>query len=156
MARASSSGHSLSHLRHQTRGPGWQVLGALTTVLVLAPHVTLADGPDRAFLETEELRIVYYDPYEAYLVPHVTQSFLSGLATHERLFDYRPDGRINVFTLDGRFQGQMRTHSHTLVIDGLWALSFAPATATTLNPNWLYFTAGPKDETDGEFGYIMK
>ena len=66
------------------------------------------------------------------------------------------DGHINVFTLDGRFQGQMRTHSHTLVIDGLWALSFAPATATTLNPNWLYFTAGPKDETDGEFGYIMK
>lgn len=41
-----------------------------------------------------------------------------------------------------------------IVIDGLWALSFAPATATGVNPNWLFFAAGPKDEADGLFGYI--
>jgi hypothetical protein len=43
---------------------------------------------------------LYYDPSETYLVPHVTQAFLSGLAAHERLFDYRPDGRINVALQD--------------------------------------------------------
>ncbi len=32
---------------------------------------------------------MYYDPGERYLVPHVIQSFLSGLADNERLFNSR-------------------------------------------------------------------
>jgi len=52
------------------------------------------------FVETEELRIVYLEPGEKHLVPHATQSFLSGLATHERLFHYVPDGRVNVLLQD--------------------------------------------------------
>ena len=51
---------------------------------------------DLRFVETKELRIVYHDPAEAYLVPHAAQGFLSALATHEYLFSYVPDGRINV------------------------------------------------------------
>jgi hypothetical protein len=31
-----------------------------------------------------------------------------------------------------------------------------PATATAVNANRLYFTAGPDDETEGIFGYIVK
>jgi uncharacterized protein (TIGR03118 family) len=66
------------------------------------------------------------------------------------------DGRINVFSTEGLFLGQLQNHNHAIVIDGLWALSFAPATATTIDPMRLYFTAGPKDETDGLFGYLLK
>jgi uncharacterized protein (TIGR03118 family) len=66
------------------------------------------------------------------------------------------DGRINVYTLDGRYQGQLQTHKKTIVIDGLWALSFPPSTATAIDPNRLYFTAGPDDEADGVFGYLIK
>ena len=66
------------------------------------------------------------------------------------------DGRINVYTLDGRYQGQLQTHKKTIVIDGLWALSFPPSTATAIDPNRLYFTAGPNDESDGVFGYLIK
>ena len=66
------------------------------------------------------------------------------------------DGHINAFSLAGDFLGQLQTHNRTIVIDGLWALSFAPATATTIDPKRLYFTAGPKDETDGLFGYLIK
>jgi len=66
------------------------------------------------------------------------------------------DGHINVYSMDGDFLGQLQTHNRTIVIDGLWALSFAPATATTIDPKRLYFTAGPKDETDGLFGYLIK
>ncbi len=66
------------------------------------------------------------------------------------------DGRINAFTTDGDFVGQLRAHGRPLVIDGLWALMFPPATATTIDPNRLYFTAGPDDESDGLFGYIIK
>jgi uncharacterized protein (TIGR03118 family) len=66
------------------------------------------------------------------------------------------DGRINVFTLDGRYQGQLQSQNRTIVIDGLWALSFAPSTATTIDPNRLYFTAGPNKQTDGVYGYLIK
>jgi uncharacterized protein (TIGR03118 family) len=66
------------------------------------------------------------------------------------------DGHINVYSMDGDFLGQLQTHIRAIVIDGLWALSFAPSTATTIDPKRLYFTAGPKDETDGLFGYLIK
>ncbi|HTI92526.1 MAG TPA: TIGR03118 family protein [Puia sp.] len=66
------------------------------------------------------------------------------------------DGRINVFTMDGTYQGQLQSHKRTIVIDGLWALSFPPSTATTVDQNRLYFTAGPDKEEDGLFGYIIK
>ena len=66
------------------------------------------------------------------------------------------DGKINVYTVDGRFQGQLQSKHQTIVIDGLWALGFAPTTATTIDPMRLYFTSGPKDETQGLFGYLVK
>ena len=65
------------------------------------------------------------------------------------------DGHINVFSLSGRFLGQLQTHKHTLVIDGLWSLSFPPASAS-IDPARLYFTAGPDSEQDGLFGYLIK
>jgi uncharacterized protein (TIGR03118 family) len=66
------------------------------------------------------------------------------------------DGRINVFSQQGEFLGQLMSHNKTIVIDGLWALGFPPATATSIDPNRLYFTAGPADEADGIFGYLIK
>jgi hypothetical protein len=66
------------------------------------------------------------------------------------------DGHINVYTLDGHFRGLLQQHKQPIAIDGLWALSFAPTTATTIDPMRLYFTAGPNDETDGLFGYLIK
>ena len=66
------------------------------------------------------------------------------------------DGRINVYDESGNFIGPIRSKNKPLEIDGLWAISFAPVTATTVNPNWLFFAAGPDDEADGLFGYITK
>jgi uncharacterized protein (TIGR03118 family) len=66
------------------------------------------------------------------------------------------DGHINAFDADGHFLGQLRQSGQPIVIEGLWGISFAPATATTINPNWLYFAAGPDDEEEGLFGYITK
>ena len=65
------------------------------------------------------------------------------------------DGKINVFTKDGIFLGHLRSKNKVIEIDGLWALSFAPPTAP-IDPDRLYFTAGPNHETDGLFGYIIK
>ncbi|OQP44482.1 TIGR03118 family protein [Niastella yeongjuensis] len=67
------------------------------------------------------------------------------------------DGYINVYNTKGKFIGQLHgLHGKPLQIEGLWALMFPPATATTVDPNRLYFTAGPDDEMDGLFGYISK
>jgi uncharacterized protein (TIGR03118 family) len=66
------------------------------------------------------------------------------------------DGRINVYSLDGGYLGQLQAQDQPIVIDGLWALSFAPSTATAIDPARLYFTAGPNNETDGLFGYLIK
>lgn len=66
------------------------------------------------------------------------------------------DGRINAYDSDGRFLGQLRKHGEPIEIEGLWAISFAPTTATAVNPNHLFFNAGPDDEEEGLFGYITK
>jgi uncharacterized protein (TIGR03118 family) len=66
------------------------------------------------------------------------------------------DGHINVYDSNGNFQGQLRKSGNPIVIEGLWGLSFPPASATTINPNWLYFAAGPDDEEEGLFGYITR
>ena len=66
------------------------------------------------------------------------------------------DGHINAYSPNGNFLGQLRAHGNPIVIEGLWAISFPPATATSINPNRLYFAAGPDDEEDGLFGYIVK
>jgi hypothetical protein len=65
------------------------------------------------------------------------------------------DGRINAYSLQGQFLGQLQSHNHTIVIEGLWALSFPPTTST-IDQGRLYFTAGPDDEKDGLFGYLIK
>lgn len=66
------------------------------------------------------------------------------------------DGHINAYDATGNFLGPIQAHGKPLVVDGLWAISFAPVTATTIDPNRLYFEAGPNKEIDGLFGYIMK
>jgi uncharacterized protein (TIGR03118 family) len=66
------------------------------------------------------------------------------------------DGRINVFATDGQYLGALQSNKKTIVIDGLWAIGFAPATATSIDPNRLYFTAGPNNQKDGLFGYLIK
>ena len=66
------------------------------------------------------------------------------------------DGHINAYNLDGNFLGQLKSGNDIITIPGLWALSFPPKAATAVDPNRLYFTAGPEDEKDGLFGYITK
>jgi uncharacterized protein (TIGR03118 family) len=64
------------------------------------------------------------------------------------------NGRINAYRSDGKFKGQLRGDKDPISIDGLWAITFVPA-ASTINPGRLYFAAGPADERDGLFGYII-
>jgi uncharacterized protein (TIGR03118 family) len=63
------------------------------------------------------------------------------------------DGRINAFDPAGNFLGQLQNpRGESIKIDGLWSLTFGGALKS--DPDTLYFTAGPNEETDGLFGSI--
>lgn len=67
------------------------------------------------------------------------------------------DGRINIFNMGGHFIGQLQNNGMPLTIDGLWAIDFLKGNASGGNPtDPLYFTAGPKEESHGLFGYLKK
>lgn len=63
------------------------------------------------------------------------------------------DGRINVYDWDGNYQGQLQQGGRPVKIDGLWAID---NTVANTSPRQLYFTAGPRDEADGIFGFLAK
>lgn len=64
------------------------------------------------------------------------------------------DGHINAFDMSGKVLGTLQSNGSTLTIDGLWGISFAPATATAIPANSLFFAAGPSGGTKGLFGYV--
>lgn len=64
------------------------------------------------------------------------------------------DGRINVYSKDGIFAGSLKDmRGRDIIIDGLWAIENNIHNA---DPQFLYFTAGPADESHGLFGYLSK
>ena len=68
------------------------------------------------------------------------------------------DGKINAFDFTGKHYGELQSGGHALVIDGLWAIDFLNGNKpnTGSSTDWLYFTAGPNDESHGLFGYIHR
>jgi len=52
----------------------------------------------------------------------------------------------------------LQSGSHALVIEGLWAIDFLNGNILGKgnSTQWLYFTAGPDDESHGVFGYLHK
>jgi uncharacterized protein (TIGR03118 family) len=67
------------------------------------------------------------------------------------------DGHINAYDASSNnWLGTLQSNGTVITIDGLWAISFAPATATTINADWLFFTAGPGGGSKGLFGYLAK
>jgi uncharacterized protein (TIGR03118 family) len=68
------------------------------------------------------------------------------------------DGVINVFNTNGNFIRQLKDDNQVIVIEGLWAIAYAPSTITSACgvSRRLYFTAGPDEENHGLFGYIRR
>jgi uncharacterized protein (TIGR03118 family) len=67
------------------------------------------------------------------------------------------DGRINVFEEgEGEYLRHLESHGMPVTIDGLWGITFPDNRIPGDDPNKLYFTAGPNDESHGLFGYLTK
>ncbi len=63
------------------------------------------------------------------------------------------DGKINAFSTDGTFLGQLKDQKgNTIAIDGLWGLG--QLSGADQPTGRIYFTAGPNGESDGLFGYL--
>lgn len=82
---------------HRQRVPWMSVLAGATLGVIGAPAPLAAQFQAT---ETPTMRLVYTSPLQSYLVPQVTGSFENALRFHRRLFDYTPDGRINVLMHD--------------------------------------------------------
>ncbi|HEX5651178.1 MAG TPA: hypothetical protein VFX69_16085 [Steroidobacteraceae bacterium] len=80
----------------------------------LLPLLLAVATPDFAdaqikFVETDRLRLAYFDPGGAYLVPYATQSFVNALDAQQRAFGYVPDGKANVLLQDFSDRGNATT-----------------------------------------------
>jgi hypothetical protein len=60
----------------------------------------LALGAQFQGLESATMRLIYTSPLQSYLVPQVVGSFENALRFHRQLFDYDPQGRINILIHD--------------------------------------------------------
>jgi len=78
----------------------------------------------------------------------------SGFPFHSILVGNFGDGRINIYDSTGIFLGQVQSNGQPVTIEGLWALDFPYNEAPKIDPQKLYFTAGPADENHGLFGFI--
>jgi hypothetical protein len=64
---------------------------------VVAPQAASAQLTEE---RTPELRLIYLDGTESYLVPHATRTTLNSLAFHKKLFGFEPDEELTVVLLD--------------------------------------------------------
>ena len=51
-------------------------------------------------LETSDLRLLYFDPSQTYLVPHAARSFENSLLSQRKVFDYDPFEKVTVLLKD--------------------------------------------------------
>jgi hypothetical protein len=75
---------------------------------------------DLSRLETENLRLLYFDPAETYLTPYVGRSFENALAYQRRMFDWEPWDQVTLLLKDFGDYGNAAARSspnNALLID---------------------------------------
>ena len=107
---------------------------------VLAGTAALADDTYyMSKLETDDLRLLYYDPLQTYLVPYVGRAFENSMAFQEKTFGWKPWEKVTVQLRDFADNGNaaMRsTPNNGLIVD------IAPMATTfeTFTPGERFFT----------------
>ena len=91
-------------------------------------------------VETDKLRLLYFDPTETYLVPRVIQSFHGSMDIHEKVLGYEVDEKTTMLLVDfadyGRRlaveigDGAPGDGAVWLASQGYHVLRFAPAEVT--------------------------
>ncbi len=68
--------------------------------LVAFAGAAAADELNLSVLETEQMRLVYFEPAQTFLVPYVTRSFHNSLEWQQRVLDWKPYEKVTVFLKD--------------------------------------------------------
>jgi WD40 repeat protein len=84
----------------------WVVLVALQ-IAAATPAPARAQGLSK--IETDDLRLLYRDPSQAYLVPHAARCFENSMRFQRRLFDYVPSQKVTVLLNDYSDEGNAGT-----------------------------------------------
>src|SRR5687767_7835787 len=79
------------------RLPSGLFLALVVCVLVAVPDPAAAQLIEE---RTPDLRLIYLDGTESYLVPHATRTTLNSLAFHKKLFGFEPQQELTVLLLD--------------------------------------------------------
>ena len=114
----------------------WVVRVAL--LIAAAPVPIRAQGLSE--IETEDLRLLYRDPTQAYLVPHAGRCFENSLRFQRWLFDYAPSQKVTVLLNDFSDAGNASTTGtpRNLMILETAPINFAFETVTpNERMNWL-------------------
>ncbi|MBC7770590.1 MAG: hypothetical protein H7124_17550 [Phycisphaerales bacterium] len=94
---------------------------------------------DLSRIETEDLRLLYFDPSETYLTPYVGRSFENALAYQRRMFNWEPWDQVTLLLKDFSDYGNAAARSspnNALLID------IAPLSLTyeTFSPGERFYT----------------
>src|SRR5262252_10822505 len=88
------------------------VLGVRARFLLVVLGLALAPGTafaQLAFTETDDVRIVYVDGTQSFLVPYAARTFLNSLRFQRKLFDFTPFEKITVLLVDFQDSGGAST-----------------------------------------------
>ena len=99
----------------------------------LAATSTPSAAQGLSVLETDDLRLLYFDPIHTYLAPHVARCFQNSLAKHRELLGFAPDEKATVFLKDYSDYGNAAAGAmprNTLLID-VAPIAFTFETFTT-------------------------
>jgi len=77
--------------------PGTHCLTVLALAVLAGAN---AFGQQLSTVETDKLRLLYFDPTETYLVPRVIQTFHNSIERQESILGYTPDEKITVLLTD--------------------------------------------------------
>ena len=73
----------------------------LVTLISCSFQVQVTAAPfEIDFTETDDLLLIYQDPFQTYLVPHVSKSFHNSLAFQRYLFDWVPNEKTTLVLTD--------------------------------------------------------
>jgi len=84
---------------------------AAAALLAATTAAALADDLNLSVLETEDLRLIYFDPAQTYLVPHVVRSFHNSLAWQRRVFGWVPYEKTTLLLKDFTDSGNAAARS---------------------------------------------
>jgi hypothetical protein len=68
--------------------------------LLLFADLANADAFEMDIVETDEVRLLYFDPFQTYLVPHVLRSAHNSLEFQRQVFDWEPHEKSTIILTD--------------------------------------------------------